>query len=84
MLVQCRRSGVTVKREPPRPNTCDVGGGVSTVGQGAATEGLRGVGAHGADISPKSALRAWVKLRHSNDLSWVQELRARRCQRCGH
>ena len=83
MLVQCRRSGVTVKREVAPDRTPATWGG-STVGQGAATEGLRGVGAHGADISPKSALRAWVKLRHSNDLSWVQELRARRCQRCGH
>ena len=41
------------------------------------TEGLRGVGVHGADISPESALHAWAKLRHSNDPSWVQGHRGR-------
>ena len=67
--------GVTAKREPPRPNTRDVGrldGGAKD-----GTEGLRGVGVHGADISPESALHAWAKLRHSNDLSWVQGRRGR-------
>ena len=81
-LVQCGRSGETVKREVARSNTRDVGrldGGAKD-----GTEGLRGVGDHGADISSESALHAWAKLRHSNDLNWVQGRRGRRCQRCGH
>ena len=68
-LVQCGRSGVTVKREVARSNTRDVGrldGGAKD-----GTEGLRGVGVHGVDISPELALHAWAKLRHSNDPRWA-------------
>ena len=70
-LVQCGRSGVTVKREVARSNTRDVGGGL-TVGQRAGSEGLRGAGVHSADINPESVLHARVKPRHSNDPRWVQ------------
>ena len=62
-------------RSRARPNTRDVGRLDGWAEDGI--EGLRGVGVHGADISPESALHAWAKLRHSNDLSWVQGRRGR-------
>ena len=71
MLVQCRRSGVTVKREVAPDRTPATWGGL-TVGQRAGSEGLRGAGVHSADINPESVLHARVKLRHSNDPRWVQ------------
>ena len=62
-------------RSRARPNTRDVGRLDGWAEDGI--EGLRGVGVHGADISPESALRARAKLRHSNDLSRVQGRRGR-------
>ena len=56
-------------RSRARPNPRDVGrldGGAKD-----GTEGLRGVGVHGADISFESALHAWVKPEHSNDPRWA-------------
>ena len=75
-LVQCGRSGETVKREVARSNTRDVGGRLDGRAKDG-TEGLRGVGVYGADISPESVLHARAKLRHSNDPSWVQGHRGR-------
>ena len=62
-------------RSCARPNTRDVGRLDGWAKDG--TEGLRGVGVHGADISPESVLHAWVKPRHSNDPRWVQGRRGR-------
>jgi len=62
-------------RSRARPNTRDVGRLDGWAKDGA--EELRGVGVHGADISPESVLHAWVKPRHSNDPRWVQGRRGR-------
>ena len=62
-------------RSRARPNPRDVGRLDGWVRAGG--EGLRGVGVHGADISPESVLYARAKLRHSNDPSWVQGHRGR-------
>ena len=64
------RAWVLLRSENPRDRT-PATWGVSTVGQGAAIEGLRSVGVHRADINPAPALHARAKPEHSNDPRWA-------------